>query len=433
MVITSNSYKMIMTNNSTVNPIKYLEQASLSGKNLAVEFIHGAIQYNFYIRGKNLLYATNSVLSNGMLERHLKSLSHTIPRLKAVWNKLNLILDEYETNNQVRDKKLNADLQKIIWLTKNKYLNPEQLTVLGKGISQEVVESLFLIGPILITHVKTYECNNIPDFCQHSLQEVIKESRQKLIQWQNFLPEVISPYQRPYMAASINGYDTDQQLSPAYIEKLRKILRGFNFRELGSLLNLDDLVVVKRLYPLIQRKTVILKNPKSSLNLLPKLSDKIIVSAKLSAKSQNNIITPQVEEETNLLKGNGLRASNKTYNIVCVDDSLTVLNSIKEFLKHDNIEVFPINNAGKAMMLMTRIEPNLIFMDIGMPLIDGYKLCSLLRKSTKFKDIPIIMLTGNKGIINRAKAKMVGATDYMTKPFTQDDLLNIAFRYLSNF
>lgn len=68
-------------------------------------------------------------------------------------------------------------------------------------------------------------------------------------------------------------------------------------------------------------------------------------------------------------------------------------------------------------------------MDIGMPLIDGYQLCSLLRKNNNFKDIPIIMLTGNTGFIDRAKAKIAGATDYMTKPFAQDDLLKIIFRY----
>ena len=417
---------MVIAVNSKVNPIKYLEQASLSGTNLAVEFVHQSVQYNFYLQGKNLLYATNSILSNGMLERHLKYLSHKIPRLKAVWNKLNLALDEDDLNNQVQDKKLNADLQKIIWLSQNKYLNSRQLSLLGQRITQEVLESLFLIDQVLLTNVRTYDCN-IPNFCQHDLQEVIAKSKKKLTQWQSFLPEISSPYQRPYVGSLTDDDDAEQQLSPADIEKLGKILRGFNFRELGALLNLDDLTVVKRLYPLIKRQTVILRNPKSSLSLLPKLTDKLMVTTK-----QEVFAIPKQEEEASLLKDNGLRSSSKTYNIACVDDSLTVLNSIKEFLKQDNIEVFPINNAAKAMMLMTRIQPDLIFMDIGMPLIDGYKLCSLLRKNIKFKEIPIIMLTGNTGIINRAKAKIAGATDYMTKPFTQDDLLNIAFRYLSD-
>jgi twitching motility two-component system response regulator PilG len=416
---------MVIAGNNTINPIKYLEQTSSSGTNVAVEFVHDSVQYRFYLRGDKLLYATNSILSNGMLERHLKCLSHQIPRLKSVWNKLSLTLDEDDTDSQTNDHKLNVDLQKIIWLTENKYLNSQQLTLLGKRISQEVIESLLLIEQIFITNVKIYDCN-IPNFCQHSLKEVIEEAKQQVSQWQSFLPEIYSPYQRPYLGIS-NDDPIDRQLSAADIEKLGKILRGFNFRELGALLNLDDLTVVKRLYPFIKRKTVILRNPKSPLNLLPQLSDKLLVTTK-----PENKIFVSLEDENSLLNTNGLRTSNKTYNIACVDDSLTVLNSIKEFLKHDNIEVFPINNAAKAMMLMTRIQPDLIFMDIGMPLIDGYKLCSLLRKNIKFKDIPIIMLTGNTGIINRAKAKMAGATDYMTKPFTQDDLLNIAFRYLSD-
>jgi two-component system, chemotaxis family, response regulator PixG len=69
-------------------------------------------------------------------------------------------------------------------------------------------------------------------------------------------------------------------------------------------------------------------------------------------------------------------------------------------------------------------------LDVGMPRVDGYELCRLLRKHPLFKKIPIIMVTGNTGLIDRARAKMSGTTDYMTKPFTQADLLKMVFRHL---
>jgi two-component system, chemotaxis family, response regulator PixG len=62
--------------------------------------------------------------------------------------------------------------------------------------------------------------------------------------------------------------------------------------------------------------------------------------------------------------------------------------------------------------------------------VDGYELCRLLRKHPMFKKTPIIMVTGNTGLIDRARAKIAGTTDYMTKPFTQDQLLKMVFRYL---
>ncbi|HIK36585.1 MAG TPA: response regulator [Geminocystis sp. M7585_C2015_104] len=84
------------------------------------------------------------------------------------------------------------------------------------------------------------------------------------------------------------------------------------------------------------------------------------------------------------------------------------------------------------MLLLNNIERHLIFMDTTMPIIDGYQLCSLLRKNSKFKDIPIIILTAITGMVDRIKAKLVGATDYITKPFTQEDILRIVFRYLTD-
>ena len=415
---------MVIAGNNTVNPIQYLQKAALSQTNLAVEFVHNSSKYSFYLKGNQLLYATNSILSNSILERHLKQISHQVPNIKSIWNKLNLKIDQEDTNSS--KQKLKEEFNKIIWLAKNKYLNSEQLSLLGKKISQEIIESLLLIKKISRTQVKIYECK-IPNICEHSLQEVIKDSQVNLTKWQEFMPEINSTYQRPYLTTGLTNTDNSSQiqLSTFNRDKLGKILKGFNFRELAALLNIDELTVAQRLYPLIQKKLIILREPKSPLEKLTKLTEN-------SAKKA--IAPPTKQEEKipeSILPVSKIEQTLKTYKIACIDDSLTVLNSIKEFLNQDNIFVYPINNAPKAMMLMNRIKPDLIFMDISMPLIDGYQLCSLLRKNAIFKNIPIIMLTSNTGIINRAKAKMSGATDYMNKPFTQDDLLEIAFRYLS--
>jgi twitching motility two-component system response regulator PilG len=81
-------------------------------------------------------------------------------------------------------------------------------------------------------------------------------------------------------------------------------------------------------------------------------------------------------------------------------------------------------------MKINSIRPDLILLDIGMPNVDGYQLCSLIRKSSSMKDIPIVMVTGNKGLIDRARARLAGATDYLTKPFVQTDLLKMMMRHL---
>ena len=76
------------------------------------------------------------------------------------------------------------------------------------------------------------------------------------------------------------------------------------------------------------------------------------------------------------------------------------------------------------------LKPDLVLLDIGMPNLDGYELCSLLRKHSYFKSTPVIMVTGRTGFVDRAKAKLVRASGYLTKPFTQGDLLKVVFQHL---
>jgi twitching motility two-component system response regulator PilG len=89
-----------------------------------------------------------------------------------------------------------------------------------------------------------------------------------------------------------------------------------------------------------------------------------------------------------------------------------------------------INDPVKALMQIMRTKPDLILLDVGMPNLDGYELCSLLRRHPSFKQTPIIMVTGHTGFLDRAKAKLVGASGYLTKPFTQSELVNTVFKFL---
>jgi chemotaxis family two-component system response regulator PixG len=119
------------------------------------------------------------------------------------------------------------------------------------------------------------------------------------------------------------------------------------------------------------------------------------------------------------------------YTIACIDDSPTVLQAIRSFLDDNSFTVLMIDNPVKALMQIVRSKPDLILLDVTMPNLDGYELCSLLRKHPSFRHTPVIMVTGNTGFIDRAKAKLVGASGYLTKPFTQSDLVKMVFKHLA--
>ena len=107
-----------------------------------------------------------------------------------------------------------------------------------------------------------------------------------------------------------------------------------------------------------------------------------------------------------------------------------MLSIISSYLGNEDFNVTLIQDSMKALMKITSTCPDLILLDIGMPNVDGYQLCSLIRKSSSLKDIPIVMVTGNRGLIDRARARIAGATDYLTKPFMQADLLKMMMRHL---
>ncbi|MEH2422957.1 MAG: response regulator [Nostoc sp.] len=139
---------------------------------------------------------------------------------------------------------------------------------------------------------------------------------------------------------------------------------------------------------------------------------------------QINFDIPENNKTTQLPVGKTL------YTIACIDDSQTVLNSIKHFLDENTFSVVMINDPVKALMQILRSKPDLILLDVEMPSLDGYELCSLLRKHSAFKNTPIIMVTGRTGFIDRAKAKIVRSSGYLTKPFTQSELLKMVFKHL---
>ncbi|MBW4421609.1 MAG: response regulator [Myxacorys californica WJT36-NPBG1] len=118
------------------------------------------------------------------------------------------------------------------------------------------------------------------------------------------------------------------------------------------------------------------------------------------------------------------------HTIACIDDSPTILQAISSFLHDSSVSVVMINDPVKALMQIMRTKPDLILLDVGMPNLDGYELCSLLRRHPSFKQTPIVMVTGHTGFIDRAKARLVGASGYLTKPFTQPELVNTVFKFL---
>ncbi|MDY7004367.1 MAG: response regulator [Cyanobacteriota bacterium] len=119
--------------------------------------------------------------------------------------------------------------------------------------------------------------------------------------------------------------------------------------------------------------------------------------------------------------------------IVCVDDSKQVCYMLEKILKKANYRFIAIKDSIRALPIIIETKPDLIFLDLMMPIANGYEICTQLRRVPIFENTPIIIITGNDGVVDRVRAKMVGATGYITKPLEPKKILAVVKRYLRNY
>jgi twitching motility two-component system response regulator PilG len=115
--------------------------------------------------------------------------------------------------------------------------------------------------------------------------------------------------------------------------------------------------------------------------------------------------------------------------VLIVDDSKTIRRSAEALLGDEGCEVSIAIDGFDALGKVAESPPDIAFVDIMMPRLDGYQTCALLKDNKRLKTIPVILLSSKDGLFDRARGRLVGAEDYLTKPFTRDELLGIIGRH----
>lgn len=115
--------------------------------------------------------------------------------------------------------------------------------------------------------------------------------------------------------------------------------------------------------------------------------------------------------------------------VMVIDDSNTIRRSAEIFLGQAGCRVIVAEDGFDALAKIADNDPDLVFCDILMPRLDGYQTCALIKKSPKFHEIPVIMLSSKDGLFDRARGRMVGSEQYLTKPFTKDSLIRAVAQF----
>ncbi len=117
--------------------------------------------------------------------------------------------------------------------------------------------------------------------------------------------------------------------------------------------------------------------------------------------------------------------------VMVIDDSKTIRRTAETLLKKEGCEVITATDGFEALAKIADHHPDVIFIDIMMPRLDGYQTCALIKNNSSFRGTPVIMLSSKDGLFDRARGRIVGSEQYLTKPFTRDELLGAIRRHLS--
>jgi twitching motility two-component system response regulator PilG len=115
--------------------------------------------------------------------------------------------------------------------------------------------------------------------------------------------------------------------------------------------------------------------------------------------------------------------------VLVIDDSNTIRKSAEIFLKQGGYQVLLAEDGFEALAKVNDEHPHLIFCDILMPRLDGYQTCAIIKRNPHFASVPVIMLSSKDGLFDKARGRMVGSEDYLTKPFTKAQLLQAVEQY----
>jgi twitching motility two-component system response regulator PilG len=239
-----------------------------------------------------------------------------------------------------------------------------------------------------------------PQLTTLEIAPLVNKVFKQVQEWKQLSPYIQSPNQCPILT---DIKRLRSSLASSTVEKLQHWADGkTSLRQLARYLNRDVLTLGKAIYPYVQQGLI------------------HIVS---------NDTVPSLSRKQDTVQHN--RENQQLQAIVCIDDAATICETVQSILQLQGYNAIAFTNPLEALNRVFQLQPHLILCDIVMPDLDGYELCAMLRHSSAFRLVPIIMLSAKSSYIDRARANMVGATDYLTKPFNETELLLTIGKYLN--
>ncbi len=369
--------------------------------------------WNFYFQSGSLIWATCS--------KH---------RLRRIYRVINKYCPQVNCQQiQLREKEISElwGYLILVVLYKRNQITEENLKLIIQEIAQEVLFDLLQAFP------KVKNIEYITENSQHPMRAILKSVLLKKpivnlepltiyhnsqVAWNSWLKADLAAYS-PNMALVIKD---DEKLESAtnsntYL-KLSFLVDGEKtIRDLAIATKQDTLTLLRSFHNYIKNGYLEIKEVEDKyleiLNSVSSAVQAIGTSPKFSDRKREVITEKQPL-------------------IVCIDDSPAVCQQMCKIINSTGYRFISIRESIQALPVLLEQKPDLIFLDLVMPITNGYELCSQIRRVSQFKEIPIVILTGNDGVIDRVRAKMAGASDFMSKPIEKDKIIAAIKKYINS-
>lgn len=373
-----------VANTNVYNKFSALKQERFSG-NILIKDTLGR-EWVFYLFLGRILYATGGMQP---VRRWRRNLTVYCPQIE-----LNQLKMSSASN-------ISWEYQLLYSGVEQQQISREQVAKIIGAIAAEVLFDVIQAGEVTID-VKQ-ENLSVPQLVLLDPEQVLAEVQQVWQNWQKANIIHLFPNRAPVIK---RPEQLQQQVSPAVYQNLAKLLDGQrSLRDLAVVMKRNAPDVISSLLPYIQ----------SGLVELIELADLAAPVAPIAPASPASPPPP---------------AAAQAPLVACVDDSPLVCQSLEKILTTAGYQFLAVQDSLRAIATLLTRKPDLIFLDLVMPNTNGYEICGQLRKVSSFRNTPIIILTGNDGIIDRVRAKMVGASDFLSKPINAETVLEVARQHL---
>ncbi|MEM8721996.1 MAG: response regulator [Cyanobacteria bacterium P01_G01_bin.39] len=234
-----------------------------------------------------------------------------------------------------------------------------------------------------------------------NIEQVLHEANQRWLVWQQKGLGKCSPNLAPVMRKQDR---LREEVSGVVYQNFLRLLDGQRtLRDLSSRMGRDVQKLTSSLIPYIKQ------------GLLDVIEIEDIIPPQI------NIISSQNKEKVDLSQPL----------IACIDDSPQICKILEKIITKQGYRCISIQESLQALPSIIKANPDFIFLDIGMPIVNGYEICSQVRRVSQFKDIPIVFLTGNDGVLDRVRAKVSGANAFIAKPIEIEKIINIINKHMT--